>query len=199
MLSVIKKIEEMERVLRILFVCFIWGGTLSAKETHPRRNAVKATFLSWFSGSSKVSYERAVFDNQTMELTVGYIGLGHDKYKNDPKGETIRYAHKFIISGNSSQPLNGFYLRPELIYSRFYYNTKGGNSRDLSEMGSIIGSVGYQYVIHQFVLDAYFGGGYTLGKESDTHYQHGFSLWEYFGSLNKHIAMTFGLKLGISF
>ena len=188
----------MGRFLSIL-LCFVISCTLSAEESYTRRNAVKATFLSWFSGSSKVSYERAVFDNQTMEVTVGYIGLGYDKHKNNPEGYTIRYAHKFMLLGNDVKPLNGLYLRPELIYSRFHYNAKELSGRKLSEMGSLVFTAGYQYVINRFVIDAYFGGGYAFGNECDTHYQHGFSLWDYFGTYNKNIAMTFGVKVGYCF
>lgn len=160
---------------------------------------MKTTFLSWFSGSCKISYERAVFKHQTMEMTVGYIGFAGDKYDNNPEGYTIRYAHKFMLLGNDVQPLNGFYLRPELIYSRFHYDAEEIRERKLSEMGSGMFTVGYQYIIRRLVVDAYFGSGYAWGKEADTHYQHGFSLWDYFGSYNKHISMTFGVKLGVSF
>ena len=179
--------------------CFVFVGALSAEDFHIRRNAVKATFLSWFSGSSKISYERAIFDSQTMELTAGYIGLGFDKYKNNPEGYTVRYAHKFMLLGNDVKPLNGLYLRPELIYSHFRYDAEYLSERKLSEMGSLVFTAGYQYVINRFVIDAYFGGGYAFGRECDTYYQHGFSLWDYFGTDNKNIAMTFGVKLGVCF
>jgi hypothetical protein len=182
-----------------MFLCFVFAGESSGAELPVRRNAIKTTFLSWFSGSSKLSYERAVFDNQTMEMTVGYIGVGHDKYKNNPEGYTVRYAHKFMLSGNDIKPLNGFYLRPELIYSHFYYDAKDLSGRKLSEMGSIVFTAGYQYVINCFVIDTWFGSGYAFGNECDTHYQHGFSLWDYFGTYDKNIAMTFGVKLGVCF
>ena len=180
-------------------MCFIFTGLLLAEDVPVRRNAIKVTFLSGVSGSSKISYERAVFGNQTMEMTVGYIGLGYDKYKNNPNGYTVRYAHKFFLSGNKVKPLNGFYLRPEFIYSHFNYDMKDLSERKLSEMGSVVFTAGYQYVINRLVVDAYFGGGYAFGNECDTHYQHGFSLWDYFGTYNKNIAMTFGVKVGFSF
>ena len=192
-------IKTMGRFLLIaLFLCFAFVSALYAGEYSAKRNAAKITFLSWFSGSSKVSYERAIFGNQTMETTLGYIGAGYDKYKNNPEGFTARYAHKFFVLDNAL-PLKGIYLRPEMIYSRFRYDAKDISERKLSEMGSLVFTVGYQYVINRFVIDAYFGSGYAWGAECDTHYQHGFSLWEYFGSYNKNIAMTFGVKLGVCF
>lgn len=184
--------------LLLFYFCFVFISA-SAEEPQMRRNAVKTTFLSWFSGSCKVSYERAVFDNQTMEMTVGYIGFGHDKYKNNPEGYTVRYAHKFILSGNETRPLNGLYLRPELIYSHFHYDPKEIFGRKLSEMGSLMFTAGYQCIVNQFVFDAFFGGGYAFGNECDTYYHHGFSLWDYVGTYNKNIAMTFGVKIGVCF
>ena len=186
------------RILLILLCFCLFFVDASAEDISVRRNAVKTTFLSWFSGSCKVSYERAVFGNQTMEMTLGYIGVGFDKYKNNPEGYTARYAHKFMLSENY-QPLKGFYLRPEMIYSRFHYDDKGITERKLSEMASLMFTAGYQYVVNRFVVDAYFGSGYAWGTECDTHYQHSFSLWDYFGTKNKNIAMTFGVKLGICF
>ena len=189
----------MGRFLSIfVFVCFFFAH-ISADGISVRHNAVKTTFLSWFSGSCKISYERAVFPHQTMELTAGYIGVGRDKYENNPVGYTIRYAHKFMFFGNNVQPLNGAYLRPEFVYSNFRYNMKNHEGRMTSDMKSILITLGYQYVVRRFVIDRYIGSGYAWGKEADTHYQHGFSLWDYFGSYRKNIAMTFGVKLGVSF
>ena len=185
-------------LLIILYFCFTFINVF-AEDVHVRQNAVKITFLSWSSGSFKASYERAVFNNQTMETTIGYIGAGYDKYKNNPEGYTVRYAHKFLLYGNDIKPLNGFYLRPELIYSHFHYNSKELSERKLSEMGSIIFTAGYQYVIGHFIVDTYFGSGFAWGNECDTRYQHGFSLWNYFDTYNKNIAMTFGVKLGVCF
>ena len=182
----------------MVFLCFLFAD-VSAEGIPARKNAIKSTFLSWFTGSCKLSYERAVFNNQTMELTAGYIGIGFDKHDNNPKGFTARYAHKFILSGNEIRPLNGFYLRPELIYSRFNYDQKDTGVRKTSEMESLVFTVGYQYVVRRFVADAFFGGGYARGNPADTNYQHGFMLWDYFGRYNKHIAMTFGVKLGVCF
>ncbi len=193
----------MKHIMRKFLLIFVFFCLIivpvSGENRSVRRNAVKATFLSWFSGSCKVSYERAVFKRQTMELTAGYIGVGHDKYENNPTGFTVRYAHKMMLSGTNIQPLNGFYLRPELVYSNFRYDMKNSRERTASDMKGMLFTFGYQYAVHRFVMDGYFGSGYAWGREADTHYQHGFSLWEYFGSYRKNIAMTFGVKLGVSF
>ena len=190
------KIEKFLFVLLLYVFSFVH---VSASDVPVRRQAVKATFLSWYTGSCKVSYERAVFNNQTMEITAGYIGVGHDKFKNHPEGYTARYAHKFILYGNDIQPLNGFYLRPEVVYSHFRYDTKEVRERVLSRMGSVVFTVGYQYAVHRFIADLFLGSGYASGNEADTRYQHGFALWNYSGRYYKHIDVTFGVKLGVSF
>ena len=183
----------------ILLLCSYACVNMIASDLSVRRQAVKTTILSWYTGSSKVSYERAIFNNQTMEITAGYIGAGHDNFQNHPKGYTTRYAHKFLLYGNEVQPLNGFYLRPELIFTHFYYDSKIDRERMLSKMGSAVFTVGYQYAIHRLIADFFIGGGYAFGHEADTNYQHGFALWDYWERNNKNIAVTFGIKLGVGF
>ena len=191
--------KKMTRIYTMLLIGSFVFANAFASDLSARRQAVKTTVPSWYTGSCKVSYERAVFRSQTMEFTAGYIGVGHDNFNNHPKGYTARYAHKFILHGNDVQPLNGFYLRPELIFTHFHYDTKEAGDRALSKMGSAVFTVGYQYAIHRFVADFFFGGGYAFGQEADTFYQHGFALWNFLGGFNKNIDMTFGIKVGVSF
>ena len=83
-------------------------------------NSVKITFLSWLSGSTKLSYERAFPQlNQSGEICASLICAGYDKYNNDPLGFTVRYGHKFFLPDNDGLSLKGFYLRPEVIYSHY--------------------------------------------------------------------------------
>jgi hypothetical protein len=47
-------------------------------------NSVKLTFLSWLSGSTKLSYERAIPQlNQSGEICASLICAGYDKYNNN--------------------------------------------------------------------------------------------------------------------
>ena len=87
-------------------------------------NSIKATFLSWTSGSTKISYERALPGiNQSSEICAGVISAGYDKYSNNPVGFTMRYGHKFFLGSNKDElTLKGFYFRPELVYSYYHYN-----------------------------------------------------------------------------
>ena len=190
--------------LTILFL-FITSNIALAKQPVPYfqkdyRNSLKITFLSWISGSTKLSYERA-FPNhrQSGEWCASIIGAGRDKYMNDPKGYTMRYGHKFFLKDSREQSLMGFYLRPEVVYSHYYYNSKINGSRVLSNETAFLGTFGYQYVHKRFLADFWVGGGYATGIPSDTYYHHGFELWHFFNTENTNIALSFSIRLGICF
>ena len=163
-------------------------------------NSVKITFLSWLSGSTKLSYERALPNvNQSGEICASLICAGYDKYDNDPLGFTVRYGHKFFLPDNDDVTLKGFYLRPEVIYSHYNYNSRVDGSRTLANMGALLGTVGYQYMYRRFLADFWVGGGYAMGNAAETHYHHGFELWHWFNKINTNIAMSFSIRLGICF
>ena len=171
-------------------------------------NSVKITFLSWLSGSTKVSYERAFPQiRQSGEICASLICAGYDKYDNDPLGFTVRYGHKFFIPDNDGRSLMGFYLRPEVMYSHYTYtcNQNGlfgcrmSGGREKAQMGALLATVGYQYVYKRFLADFWVGGGYAFGTPADTGYHHGFELWHWFGKYNPNIAMSFSIRLGVCF
>lgn len=161
-------------------------------------NSIKITFLSWASGSTKISYERALPRYaQSSEICASLISAGYDKYHNNPMGFTVRYGHKFFL-GRRELSLRGFYLRPEVIYSYYHYDHALG-TRELADMGAALGTVGYQYVYRRFLADFWVGAGYAFGNPSETRYHHGFELWHWFGSVNENLALSFSIRLGICF
>lgn len=194
----------------IILVLFVVQTTAVAGNTCQQPNylnAVKVTFLSWTTGSTKVSYERALPAwKQSGEVSASVIGAGYDKYDNNPKGFTLRYGHKFFIAQNDIS-LKGFYLRPEIIGTRFNFNCtntgihncSGSGNRGKAAMGAFLGTAGYQYLYRRFLLDMWFGAGYAFGTPADTGYLHGFQLWNYLGSRNDNIAVSFSIKLGLCF
>ena len=108
---------------RLIFAALLAVLTLApartAAQEKPYLNAVKLTFLSWASGSTKISYERA-FPRvaQSGEICTSLICAGYDKYKNDPLGFTLRYGHKFFVAGYDARflpPPRG-YLLPLRLY-----------------------------------------------------------------------------------
>ena len=202
----------MKKLMTILAVALI-AMRLTASAANPDfvqenyLNSIKITFLSWTSGSTKVSYERALPNwHQSGEICASLISAGYDKYNNDPLGFTLRYGHKFFLN-QGDLSLKGFYLRPELIYSHYNYtctntglhNCKASESREKAAMGALLGTFGYQYLYKRFLADFWVGAGYAMGTPADTGYHHGFQLWDYFGTSHDNIALSFSIRLGICF
>jgi hypothetical protein len=158
-------------------------------------NAVKITFLSFITGSTKVTYERATFPRQSFEITAGVIGWGYDKFKVKPKGGLLRLSYKFILYSKSPEPLNGFYVKPELAYSHFKHDfiTEKENYRTLSSWVTLMGCTGYQWTRKWLVLDGFVGVGMGLGTKTQLQYHHGFI------DRLKCVTLTFGLKVGGAF
>ena len=192
-------------LIAALFLCVLFqinvkaGGYARPEPSRDYLNSVKITFLSWLSGSTKVSYERAFPSvRQSGEICSSLICAGYDKYDNDPLGFTVRYGHKFFLPDKDNVSLKGFYLRPELMYSHYFYN-HSTDGRTLANMGALLGTVGYQYLYKRFLADFWVGGGYALGNPAETHYHYGFELWHWFDREYTNLAMSFSIRLGICF
>ena len=195
-----KKLIVISLMLCVLFQSVARAGEhAEIEQPHDYLNSIKVTFLSWLSGSTKISYERAFPElRQSGELCASLICAGYDKYHNDPLGYTVRYGHKFFLPDEDNLSLKGFYLRPEVMYSHYFYNHSSAG-RTLANMGVLLGTVGYQYVYKRFLADFWVGGGYAIGSPAETHYHHGFELWHWFDRVNTNIAMSFSIRLGICF
>ena len=163
------------------------------------KNAVKITFLSWATGSTKLSYERAIGHHQTGEICASLIGAGYDKFQNNPLGYTLRYGHKFFVAGNEAGGLKGFYLRPEFIYANYKYNQRDTGTRTQAQMCTFLATAGYQTHFGRFLIDAWAGIGPALGTPAETGYHHGFALWNVFGTRSDNIALSFSIRLGVCF
>ena len=205
-----RKIANKKIVLIIIFALIFFCSNSFAQGINQsfssNKNAIKFTFLSWFSGSTKISYERAFPEiKQSGEICAGLISAGYDKYHNSPLGFTLRYGHKFFIGEYSTiKPLDGFFVRPEIIYSHFSYDSKTLNAnlekeRNLAQMTALLGTFGYQKTFGNFIIDGWVGAGMALGKPADTGYHHGFQLWNWFGTYNENIALSFSIRLGWCF
>ena len=195
----------MKKLVLLLVILLFSSNLIQAKEPalYPEkdyRNSFKITFLSWISGSTKISYERA-FNNirQSGEFCTSLIGAGRDKYNNDPKGFTMRYGHKFFMNENQKKSLMGFYLRPEIVYSHYSYNRQADGMRTMAKSTAFLGTLGYQYVHKRFLADFWVGGGYAAGTPAETYYHHGFELWHFFNSVNTDVALSFSIRLGYCF
>ncbi len=178
----------MKKAGTILTALLLATAALQAQPNH----AIKTTFLSFFTGSTKLSYEHATFPQQSLEVTGGIIGVGHDKFKVNPKGGLFRMAYKFIRANDLNAPLSGLYFKPEYAVSVFDYDSEN-SGRVNSSMHTMLANIGYQWAANVLVLDGFAGAGVGFGKPTELRYHHGFI--ERFGWLT----LTFGVKVGVAF
>jgi len=179
-------------ILYLLLFCAATFSTINiyAKE-RVYKNAIKVTFLSFITGSAKVTYERATLPHQSFEISAGVIGWGYDKFHVQPKGGLLRLSYKFIFFSKSSAPLNGFYVKPELAFSHFKYNVS--NERTLSSWVTVMGCSGYQWSKKWLILDGFAGVGIGVGNPTQLQYHHGFI------DRLRCVTLTFGMKVGVAF
>lgn len=179
----------------LLFICIIFLACLAChSQTWHHKNAFKTTFLSFYTGSAKLTYERAVKLGQSFEITMGYIGVGFDAHHRQSQGGLFRFAYKFIFFPKEDYPLNGLYLKPELATSLFNFNSEGEQIERLgSKWGTLMACVGYQWAKRIFIVDAFVGTGIGIGNPCEYHYHHGFI--DRFSLLT----LTFGVKVGFTF
>ncbi len=186
-----------KHIIALLFLSIL--STVCAQTQEIRPNNLKVTVLSLFSGSTKLTYERAIADNRSIELTGGVIGWGGDWLnENRSKGALCRLTYKFIFHphGEKSHSLNGFYLKPELAFSSFDFDAKDGSGERLhNNRLAIMGCFGYQIVYHWFVFDIFTGLGAGIGDYNDYNYYHGFIALP----KGSPTAFTAGFKLGVAF
>ncbi len=188
----------MRRIFCLLLLMAILAAPLRAEEGE--RNAVKITFLSWITGSTKISYERALPEwRQSAEVCTSLISAGYDKFDNDPMGFTLRYSHKFFVGNYSpTRPLDGLYVRPEAIYSRYHYTHSTGG-RTLAEMCALLATAGYQMSFGRLLVDGWAGAGYAFGTPAETGYHHGFQLLDFMGIKSDKVALSFSVRVGYTF
>ena len=183
----------MIRIICCLFAVLFFTAALQAQQDKAiRKNALKTTFLSFITGSGKLTYERTTFPGQSVEITGGIIGIGYDKFKVNPKGGLLRAAYKFMFLQPKNAPLEGLYIKPEYALSAFDYNSKDMD-RINSFWQTIMGCIGYQWGIKMFILDGFAGAGVGWGNSTELKYHHGFiDRYEW-------LTLTFGIKVGLAF
>lgn len=188
-----------------LFVCFGYAQNPSTL-TKVRKNDIKITLLSIGSGSSRFTYERAIGDNMSAELTLGVVGWGYDFLHHlDSKGYLIKAAYKWnlVPMKKANSPLAGFYVKPEFAYADFDYspkNIQGDNPLVPVEYShtrqvALMAECGYQLLLKWFVFDVYTGLGPAFGTGNTYNYFHSFMLFPKEGWL----AFTAGFRIGVAF
>jgi hypothetical protein len=192
--------------INCLFTLLLLTTSLQAEENIKpvRKNVLKTTFLSFITGSAKLTYERATLLRQSFEITGGVIGLGVDNPHrftttpiSDMKGGLVRAAYKFMPFASQNNPLNGFYHKPEYAFSAFsYYVHDEMPTPGIRHFAihTIMYDIGYQWVKNRFVFDSFVGMGRGWGTMNDC-YHHGFIT----PNDNNKMTLTFGMRVGFAF
>lgn len=196
-------------LLRFLLVSFAIVIAMPAASQEqplpsPKRNDFKITLLSLGSGSSRFTYERAFSPRNSAEVTLGIVGLGWDwMNRSDPKGVLVKMAYKWnLIPCHTEQNwLEGFYVKPELVFASFLYSLRNNPGEEPSKCPentmqvALLAECGYQILFDWFVFDIYTGLGPSIGTGNRNNYYHSFMLFPHDGWL----AFTSGFRIGIAF
>lgn len=170
----------------------------------PSRNDFKFTLLSLGSGSTRITYERAFSPLNSVELTLGFVGLGWDWMNDsDPLGLLVKLAYKWrlVPQKGAASWLAGFYVKPELVFAHFLYSRTKPESAPPDKCPettihvALLGELGYQLVLDWFVFDIYSGLGPSIGTGNANNYFHSFMLFP----KESLLAFTAGFRIGVAF
>jgi len=161
-----------------------------------KKNAVKLNFLSPLSGSTILSFERAIKPGQSIEGSVGIIGLGFDN-PDKALGFGLKGGYKFIRSPDFylkgqryAHILKGAYARPEIAFTSYQLRNEGRNVTK----GAILLDLGKQWVYSDvFLIDIYGGMGYGFSNEETGD---DFPYFITVGTDDYPIAFSFGFRIG---
>lgn len=186
-----------------VFVSMLFPMAVSGQNEQiksPTCNDFKFALLSLGSGSTRVTYERAFNPKNSVEFTLGIIGMGWDWMNDsDPQGLLVKIAYKWRLlpQRGSDSWLAGFYVKPELVATHFEYTPSGYAEiyfRDTYQY-ALLAECGYQLVIKWFVFDVYTGLGPSFGTRNNNNYFHSFMLFP----KESPLAFTAGFRLGVAF
>jgi len=176
------------------------------------KNALKIDFLSPLTGNTTFAWEHSLKPGQSIESTLGIIGLGFDPNDNNPQGSFVKFGMKFIKSPDFyikgmryAHILKGSYVKPEVSFGYYtklnnMYNNRYPPGYDkYEERKSYFSStvqvvIGKQWVINDiFLVDFYGGVGYGF-DDGDGHYHYGYSI-----SAEVPLSFSAGMKIGVLF
>jgi hypothetical protein len=177
------------------------------------KNAIKIDFLSPLTGNTTFAFERSLKPGQSIEATLGIIGLGADPNDYNPRGSFVKFGMKFIKSPDFylkglryAHVLKGAYVKPEIgfgyhsketeVYDYYDFDDYPHYYTERKDYFSMIAQIiiGKQWVVNDiFLVDFYGGVGYGFdGGEGEYHYGY---------AITPDVPLSFsaGLKIGILF
>jgi hypothetical protein len=179
-----------------------------------RKNALKVGFLSPLFGATSFTYEHSLRPGNSIEATLGIIGLGTDITNYSSGGVYLKFGYKFIKSPDFylkgmryAHILKGAYIRPEISFATYgvkesldydyYGNSYTRSSNGNNTMFAVMLNFGKQWVLQdRFLIDWFGGVGYGFG------HSHGYENFHFAfsgGDSEFPIAITSGLRIGVLF
>lgn len=172
-----------------------------------KKNALKIDFLSLATNTLSLTYERCLKPGNSLEFSLGVVGLGFADMEDNASGFLFRGGYKlirspeFFIRGmRYAHVMKGPYLKMEFDFAT--YGIDGNKDLFSSQREhynltkwALMLVVGKQWVFNDnFVTDLYWGAGIGSNnlEELDISYPYGFTT---FGD-GFPLAFSFGLRLG---
>src|SRR5215213_6346134 len=175
---------------KVLFAAalIVAATSLKAQDNNGAQNAIKLNPLSLVFATGNVAYERAVSENQSVQLGIFYSGVSISGLRYTGLGITPEY--RIYFAGNR-QALNGVYVGPFVRYQSFTLKSKDSDSE--AKYSSFGGGavIGWEKTwTSNFVLDIFAGPQYNKGKVKE---KSGGTEFDVAGSID-----GFGLRTGIT-
>jgi hypothetical protein len=173
-----------------------------------KKNCIKVQiFTPLLYDYTAITYERSLKPGNSIEATVGIIGLGDNELLGNSSGLSLKLGYKFISTPDfytkgirNDHILKGFYLRPEIAFSSYNRNDqnyflKPENAKNYFSM-ALLFNVGKQWIFNNIIaLDIFFGAGFGYSSDDEFGIRYGFTT----GANGFPIAVTSGFRLGILF
>lgn len=209
----------MQKVYSIFFcLLFIYSSG------QQRKNAIKLELLSFKNNFLEIGVEHQIYENKTIELTFGIIGLNEPKATGNDYESYLYKANGFFVKTNykrvfsnfiktNKTAFNGVYFSPEIAYAHFtesrkwttnYNNTFKENSSEYDIQAlSVMFNIGAKYCIKNRILfDGFLGVGSCFDNRNNASAvynskENNFIARRYFET--NRFATQLGLKIGYLF
>jgi hypothetical protein len=176
-----------------------FANEMGSKDSYSdnKLNAIKFHIFSPLYDYLSVSYERSLKAGQSLEGTLGIIGIGDDQLNANPEGAFAKFGYKFIKSPDFylrgmryAHLLKGAYFKPEIALAVFSANQNNydystdnnyNKLRNSTLSVALLLNVGKQWVFdNRFAVDFSIGLGYGITNikkdDSSVIYQYGFNV-----------------------
>ncbi len=180
-----------------------------------KRNAIKFHVFSPLYDYLGVSYERSLRPGQSIEGTLGIIGIGYNPLGVNPEGVFAKLGYKFIKSPDFylrgmqyAHLLKGTYFKPEIALNTYSIkeNTYDYNSMSYNTTrkgifsGAFLLNVGKQWVFdNRFAVDFSIGLGYGITSRGKDDYTAVTSQYGFIVDPNSGLAYTSNFKVAYLF